>query len=216
MSSVGVSGVMHRINEIQSRIQSLVGKGSEMAQQMGVDPSAGNALTNQDVTQSQTSFQNTLENTKTNNVVSSEEAQNSSDSTKKEFQKQKQLTVDQLRPMIKEIAEKFGLSPKLVEAVAKAESGLNANAISPKGAQGIMQLMPATQDFVGVKDPFDARQSLEGGAKYLKMMLNRFGDDVPKALAAYNAGPENVKKYNGVPPFTETQNYVRKVMSEIE
>ena len=113
---------------------------------------------------------------------------------------------------IKAAAQKYGLEPELLKAVARAESGLNPNAVSAAGAQGLMQLMPSTAAALGVSDPFDPEQSIEGGARYLRQQLDRFGD-ISLALAAYNAGPGAVLKYGGMPPFRETRDYVRRVLS---
>lgn len=113
--------------------------------------------------------------------------------------------------LIKEAAARYQIDPRLVAAVAQTESGGNQEAVSPAGAVGIMQLMPETAAGLGV-NPYDKRQNIEGGAKYLRQMMDTFGGDVQKAVAAYNAGPQAVKEYNGIPPYRETQDYVNKVL----
>ncbi|OGP70672.1 MAG: hypothetical protein A2Y80_09870 [Deltaproteobacteria bacterium RBG_13_58_19] len=124
------------------------------------------------------------------------------------------LTPAQLEKLIKEYARRHGLDESLVWAVVRHESGFNCRAVSPKGAMGLMQLMPATAVLVGVKDPFNAEENIAGGVKYLKLCLTRFDQDVALALAAYNAGPGNVAKYQGCPPFPETRNYVAAVLRD--
>ena len=113
--------------------------------------------------------------------------------------------------MVAEAARKYEVDPKLLSAVAEAESGGNQSAVSPTGAVGVMQLMPDTAASLGV-DPYDEKQNIEGGAKYLRQMLDSFGGDVRKAVAAYNAGPQAVHDYGGVPPYRETQSYVNRVL----
>jgi soluble lytic murein transglycosylase-like protein len=106
-----------------------------------------------------------------------------------------------------------GLDPALLAGLIKQESGFNPNAGSGAGARGLTQLMPATAAALGVTNVLDPQQSIEGGAKYLKRQLDAFGGDVTKALAAYNAGPGAVRRFGGVPPYAETQNYVRAVQA---
>ncbi len=120
------------------------------------------------------------------------------------------MTESEIINLISQEATANGVDPKLLLKIARQESGLNPNAKSKVGATGLMQLMPATAKGLGV-DPNDPAQNVKGGAKYFKQMMDMFGDE-RKALAAYNAGPGNVRKYGGIPPFKETQNYVSKIM----
>jgi hypothetical protein len=120
-----------------------------------------------------------------------------------------------LESFFTEASRTYGVSKKLLKAVAKAESNYNPAATSPKGAAGVMQLMPSTARSLGVSDPYDARSNILGGAKYLREKLDHYNGDVSLALAAYNAGSNNVKKYGGVPPFKETQEYVKKIMKDM-
>jgi hypothetical protein len=124
-----------------------------------------------------------------------------------------QLTQQQIIDQhVQKAAEKYDLSPDLIKGVIRAESNFKVKAISSAGAQGLMQLMPATAKELGVKNPFDIAQNIDGGAKYLRKMLDRFGGNVRKALAAYNAGPGTVIKYNGRVPYPETRQYVKRVL----
>ena len=118
--------------------------------------------------------------------------------------------------LISKYADKNGLDEDFVKAVINQESGFNPNATSHCGAMGLMQLMPSTAQGLGVKDAYNPEQNIEGGTKYLKGLMDRFGNDKSLALAAYNAGPNAVKKYGGIPPYAETQNYVKKVLSKYD
>ena len=113
--------------------------------------------------------------------------------------------------LITQAAYEYGVDPQLVKAIAIAESDMNQDEISPVGAIGVMQLMPETAEGLGV-DPYDTNENIAGGTKYLKQMLDTFDGDVPLAVAAYNAGPGAVKRYGGIPPYSETKNYVGRVM----
>lgn len=113
--------------------------------------------------------------------------------------------------LIRKIAREDGVDPALVRAVIRVESNYNPRAVSRKGAQGLMQLMPGTADRFGVPNPFNAEENIRGGVKYLKYLLNRFGGNLRLALAAYNAGENSVDRHGGVPPYRETTSYVEKV-----
>jgi soluble lytic murein transglycosylase-like protein len=121
-----------------------------------------------------------------------------------------------LAEMVEAAARRHGLDPELVRAVVAVESGFRPDAVSPKGAQGLMQLMPATARSLGVKDAFDPFSNLDGGTRYLRILVTRYGGDLRRALAAYNAGEGAVARHGGVPPYPETLAYVRKVLRRAE
>ena len=119
------------------------------------------------------------------------------------------------RPYLNEILEassRYGVPDQLVTAVIRAESGFNARAVSRKGAQGLMQLMPATASNLGVRNSFDPRENIHGGVRHLRGLIDRFPGNLPLAIAAYNAGEKAVLTYGGIPPYPETQDYVGKVL----
>ncbi|NLL66502.1 MAG: lytic transglycosylase domain-containing protein [Clostridiaceae bacterium] len=131
-----------------------------------------------------------------------------------------QTQINELMPRIdaaiNTYSKQFGLDPKLVRAVIKEESGFQPFALSTSGAMGLMQLMPGTAEGLGVTDAYNIEQNILGGTQYLYYQLKAFDGDLKLALAAYNAGPNAVKKYGGIPPYTQTQNYVKKVMNSYE
>lgn len=118
---------------------------------------------------------------------------------------------ERIAKLVRQMAPKFGLDPALVIAVIAVESAFRSDAVSPKNAQGLMQLIPGTAERFGVRDPFDAAQNLRGGMRYLRLLIETFEGDLTLALAAYNAGEQAVARHKGVPPYAETQAYVRKL-----
>lgn len=121
-----------------------------------------------------------------------------------------------LSALITDASKKHGVDPRLVAAIAARESAYNPGAVSPVGAGGVMQLMPSTARYIGVSNVFDARENVFGGVRYLRTLLDTFHGDLDLTLAAYNAGPGAVQKFNGVPPYRETREYVRTVRASYE
>lgn len=125
------------------------------------------------------------------------------------------LPQERLAPLLGQAATREGLRLEVLRSVVEQESGFRPCAVSPKGAMGLMQLMPATAQRFGVLDPFDPKQNIDSGAKFLKQLLTRYGGDLAKALAAYNAGPAKVDASGGIPRIAETVNYVQEVMGNL-
>ncbi|MBC8016116.1 MAG: lytic transglycosylase domain-containing protein [Sporomusaceae bacterium] len=127
---------------------------------------------------------------------------------------EKSFASDNISKMVQFSAKKYGVDGKLALAVAKVESNLSPDVVSSAGAVGVMQLMPETARGLGVHNSKDPRENIDGGVRYLKELMTTFDGDMIKAVAAYNAGPQAVKKYNGTPPYSETKDYVAKVMAQ--
>lgn len=125
------------------------------------------------------------------------------------------LAEDQLRTLIGNAAQKEGVNPLLIRAVIRRESGGRPCAVSDKGAQGLMQIMPATQQYLGVDNPFDPAENISAGTRYLKEMLSRYKGDIRLAVAAYNAGPQRVETDGNVPEIAETQGYVTAILADL-
>ena len=142
--------------------------------------------------------------------VSASSATSATTGAKKTYSKQ------EISDIISKISAKHGVNEKLVRALIRQESGFNPKVVSKAGATGLMQLMPSTAKGLGVTNAYDAEQNIYGGTKYLKGLLDRFDNNKELALAAYNAGPNAVKKYKGIPPYAETQNYVKSIMKSYD
>lgn len=204
--------LMKNLDVNQTQQVNQIEKTSEVQQANKVTKSTGVQQANQ-IQQANQNL-NTNSNTKVTNedvetfALPEEEYVETPSRDSKRFTYNSNSTVED---MIQDAAYKYGVDSKLVKAIATAESNMNQNEISSAGAIGVMQLMPETAAGLGI-DPYDEQQNIEGGAMYLKQMLERFGGNIRNAVAAYNAGPGAVEKFGGVPPYGETQHYVGKVL----
>lgn len=202
ISTGGQKAAEQRLAQIQNYISTLEGKPQTIA-----PSSTSNVTSFQDVLQSTAKSQ--FGSLLTNPANISVQAQIS----QPELRGYANPSKPQLLSMISQIAKKHGVDDKLVKAVIKQESGFNTKALSHCGAVGLMQLMPATAKGLGITDPYNPVQNVEGGVKYLKSLLNKYHGNVILTLAAYNAGSGAVDKYDGVPPYKETQNYVKNILA---
>lgn len=146
-------------------------------------------------------------------ILAAEQAGQKNTATPRSEDAPKSFPTGDISKIIQFTAQKYGVDTKLAMAVAKVESNLQPDVVSSVGAVGVMQLMPETAQGLGVRNSYDPRENIDGGVRYLKELISTFNGDVTKAVAAYNAGPQAVQKYNGTPPYSETQDYVRKVMA---
>ena len=203
ISSGGQKAAEQRLMQIQNYANGVDSKAQAIA-----PPKSTSIKPFQEVLQAtaQSSFGKLLTNPATMNVQAQQ-------LTQPELRDYAKPSKPQLLSMISQIARKHGVDEKLVNAVIKQESGFNTKATSHCGAMGLMQLMPGTARGLGVTDPYNPVQNVEGGVKYLKNLLSKYNGNIILALAAYNAGSGAVDKYDGVPPYAETQNYVKKILA---
>jgi soluble lytic murein transglycosylase-like protein len=153
-----------------------------------------------------------LDTVRSRNKINMIKKQQHAETLKPPEEKRGLVEKEKIEISVNKAAAKYNLSSKLINAVIRAESNFNSQAISTAGAQGLMQLMPATAEELGVKNPFDIDQNVDGGTRYLRKMIDQFGGDIKLALAAYNAGPGTVQRYQGNVPYRETKQYVNRVL----
>ena len=209
LTSSGKSSAMQRAVQMNNNVNNLNSQWAPVEKNANAVPDANNKIQ---------SFDNVLKNSaqvKFGDLLTNPSTRVNANiyTAKASGVAEKLTTREQIKGLVSRISKKHGVDEKLVNALIKQESGFNPNAKSKVGAMGLMQLMPSTAKGLGVTNAMDPEQNVEGGVKYLKSMLNKYNGNVILALAAYNAGPGAVDKYDGVPPYKETQNYVKSILS---
>ena len=202
--------IFNRIAAIENKISSIEGRLSSSTGPVS-SPKSGNGKHLKSTDAQGVSFENLV-----NSLADKDKFKAGAAGAARGTSASQRLDSASVQPYVAEAAAKYNVDPALIEAVIKQESAYDAMAQSPVGAQGLMQLMPATAKELGVENSLDPRQNVMGGTKYLRQLMDQFDGNLTKVLAGYNAGPGAVAHYGGVPPYSETQDYVTKVLGNYE
>lgn len=202
--------IFNRIAAIENKISSIEGRLSSSTTPLS-GPKSGNSKHLKSTDAQGVSFENLV-----NSLADKDKFKAGAAGAAKGASASQRLDSASVQPYVAEAAAKYNVDPALIEAVIKQESAYDAQAESHVGAQGLMQLMPATAKELGVENSLDPKQNVMGGAKYLRQLMDQFDGNLTKVIAGYNAGPGAVTHFGGIPPYSETQNYVTKVLENYE